>query len=137
MVAERSRVVSSFTHVKGALIDETYAVSSAWDFSVPKKVNLDRLRDTNFIGAKSQTWLRDVAKVLNRRFDVDGADRHRDANARGGPSHRIQRPAAIRRCQRQPEAHHGVDRGDGRRGPPASRFSAATSRAATGAATRS
>ena len=84
MVAERSRVASSFTHVKGALIDETYAVLSAWDFSVPKKVNLDRLRDTNFIGAKSQTWLRDVAKVLNRCFDVDGADRPLAVLAHGG-----------------------------------------------------
>ena len=86
MVAERSRVASSFTQVKGALIDETYAVLSAWDFSVPKKVNLDRLRDTNFIGAKSQTWLRDVAKVLNRRFDVDGADRPLAVLAHGGCS---------------------------------------------------
>src|SRR3954452_19570175 len=75
MVAERSRVASSFTQVKGALIDETYAVLRVWDFSMSKKANLDRLRDTNFIGAKSQTWLRDVAKVLNRRLDVDGADR--------------------------------------------------------------
>jgi hypothetical protein len=86
MVAERSRIASSFTHVKGALIDDTYAVLSAWDFSVPKKVNLDRLRDTNFIGAKSQTWLRDVAKVLNRRFDVDGPDRPLAVLARGGCS---------------------------------------------------
>ena len=45
MVVERSRVASSFTQVKGALIDETYAVLSAWDFSVPKKSNLDRLRE--------------------------------------------------------------------------------------------
>ena len=75
MVVERSRIASSFTQIKGALIDETYAVLSAWDFSVPKKSNLDRLRETNFIGAKSQTWLRDVAWVLNRRFDVDGPDR--------------------------------------------------------------
>lgn len=32
-----------------------------------------RLR--NYIGAKSQTWLRDIAKVLNRRFDPNGHDR--------------------------------------------------------------
>ena len=29
-------------------------------------------RDENFIGASTATWLRDVAKVLNRRFDPDG-----------------------------------------------------------------
>jgi len=71
----RSNVVSSFTIVKGAMIDETFAVFRAWDFARSKRENLDRLRDTNFIGAKSATWLRDVAKVLNRRFDPDRRDR--------------------------------------------------------------
>ena len=83
MVAERSHVASSFTLVKGALIDETYAVFGAWDFGVSKKENLDRLRDTNFIGAKSETWLRDVAKVINRRFAPDGPDRSLAILAKG------------------------------------------------------
>ncbi|MGH7105239.1 MAG: BrxA family protein, partial [Acetobacteraceae bacterium] len=34
-----------------------------------------RLKSDNPIGAKSVTWLRDVAKVLNRRFDPDRRDR--------------------------------------------------------------
>ena len=71
----RSNVVSSFTIVKGAMIDETYGVFRAWDLARTKRQNLDHLRDTNFIGARSSTWLRDVAKVLNRRFDPDGRDR--------------------------------------------------------------
>lgn len=57
------------------MIDETYAVLAGWDFEMSKKANLDRLRAENFIGAKSVTWLRDVAKVINRRFDPDGRDR--------------------------------------------------------------
>ena len=57
------------------MIDETYAVFAAWDFDRTKRENLDRLRDENFIGAKSTTWLRDVGKVLNRRFDPAGRDR--------------------------------------------------------------
>ena len=73
--SSRANVVSSFTVVKGALIDETYAVFSAWDFARTKRENLDRLREENFIGASSTTWLRDVAKVLNRRFDPAGRDR--------------------------------------------------------------
>src|SRR5205814_7171327 len=48
-----------------------------------KKENLDRLRDTNFIGAKSETWLRDVAKVINRRFAPDGPDRSLAILAKG------------------------------------------------------
>jgi hypothetical protein len=71
----RANVVSSFTVIKGAMIDETYAIFSAWDFERSKRENLDRLRQENFIGASSATWLRDVAKVLNRRFDPVGRDR--------------------------------------------------------------
>ena len=71
----RANVASSFTVVKGALIEETYGVFAAWDFARSKRENLDRLRDENFIGASSTTWLRDVAKVLNRRFQPEGRDR--------------------------------------------------------------
>lgn len=71
----RANVASSFTVVKGAMIDETYAVFAAWDFARTKRENLDRLREENFIGAGSATWLRDIAKVLNRRFDPEGRDR--------------------------------------------------------------
>jgi hypothetical protein len=71
----RSHVASSFTLIKGAMIDETYAVFAAWDFALSKRENLDRLRRDNFIGARTTTWLRDVAKVLNRRFDPNARDR--------------------------------------------------------------
>ena len=74
-LASRANVASSFTVVKGALIEETYAVFAAWDFARSKRENLDRLRAENFIGAGSATWLRDVAKVLNRRFEPGGRDR--------------------------------------------------------------
>lgn len=71
----RSHIASSFTLIKGAMIDETYAVFSEWNFAQTKRQNLDRLRNENFIGASTTTWLRDVAKVLNRRFDPDVRDR--------------------------------------------------------------
>jgi hypothetical protein len=82
--SSRSNVVSSFTVIKGALIDETYAIFSKWDFSRSKRENLDRLRDENYIGASSATWLRDVAAVMNRRFDPDGRDRALVLLAQGG-----------------------------------------------------
>jgi hypothetical protein len=71
----RAKTVSSFTIIKGAMIEESYAVFAAWDFERSKRENLERLREKNFIGASSATWLRDVAKVLNRRFDPAGRDR--------------------------------------------------------------
>lgn len=71
----RASVVSSFTLIKGTMIPETYAVFAAWDFASSKRDNLDHLRNTNFIGTASATWLRDVAKVINRRYDPEGRDR--------------------------------------------------------------
>ena len=82
--ADRTGVVSSFTIVKGSLIPETYEVLQRWDFCQSKKENLDRLREENYIGATSETWLRDVAKVLNRRLDPDGRDRALVVLAQGG-----------------------------------------------------
>lgn len=75
MSQSRANVASSFTTIKGAMIEETYAVFAAWELDRPKRENLDRLRAENFIGARSATWLRDVAKVVNRRFDPAGRDR--------------------------------------------------------------
>src|SRR5450755_3888214 len=83
-VSARAHVASSFTLIKGSMIDETYAVLAAWDFAVSKKENLDRLRRENFIGASSATWLRDVAKVLNRRLEPEGRDRALVILAQGG-----------------------------------------------------
>jgi hypothetical protein len=71
----RANIVSSFTLIKGTMIPETYAVFAAWDLERSKRENLDRLRRENSIGIRSAAWLRDVAKVLNRRFDPDGRDR--------------------------------------------------------------
>lgn len=84
MTKDRAQVASSFTIIKGAMIEETYAVFAAWDFSLSKRANLDRLRRENYIGASSATWLRDVAKVLNRRFDPNGRDRALVAMAKSG-----------------------------------------------------
>jgi hypothetical protein len=73
-VRSRANVVSSFTVIKGAMIAETYAAFAGWDLSRSKRENLDRLRDQNYIGAKSATWLRDVAWVLSRRFQPNERD---------------------------------------------------------------
>ncbi len=57
------------------MINETFAVFAAWDFARTKRQNLDRLREENFIGAKSDAWLLDICKIINRRFDPEGRDR--------------------------------------------------------------
>ena len=84
MAGSRSRQVSSFTIIKGALIPETYAAFQNWDLSLSRTENLKRLKETNTIGAKSANWLRDVAFALSRRFDPDGRDRSLVELARAG-----------------------------------------------------
>jgi Putative inner membrane protein (DUF1819) len=95
MNAGRTNVASSFTVIKGAMIEETYAVFVAWDFARSKRENLDRLRSENFIGARSAAWLRDVAKVLNRRFQPDGRDRPLVLMAKNGLSVEEWRPLLL------------------------------------------
>lgn len=94
-LASRANVASSFTIVKGAMIDETHAVFAAWDFGRSKRANLDRLREENFIGARTSTWLRDVAKVLNRRFEPDGRDRALVVLAKNGCNLDVWKPLLL------------------------------------------
>lgn len=75
MVLSRSSVVSSFTIIKGSLIDETYAVFRDWNYSLSRTENLRLVRDGNTVNAPSSNWARDVSKVLSRRFDPGGRDR--------------------------------------------------------------
>lgn len=75
MAQSRASVVSSFTVIKGSMIEETYAVFRDWDFERSREENLRQVRDENTIGATSANWLRDVYKVLHRRFEPNGRDR--------------------------------------------------------------
>jgi BrxA len=93
--SSRSNIVSSFTIIKGAMIEETYAVFASWDFARTKRENLDRLREENFIGASSNTWLRDIGKVINRRFDPDRRDRALVLLAKNGCDLDVWKPALL------------------------------------------
>lgn len=80
----RSDVVSSFTVIKGALIEETYTVLGAWRFDLTKRENLDAVRDGSVVSAKGDTWRRDVAWVISRRLDPGGRDRPLAIMAKSG-----------------------------------------------------
>lgn len=75
MAKSRASVVSSFTIIKGSMIEETYAAFRGWDFDRTREDNLREVRDNNTIGATSANWLRDVYKVLHRRFEPNKGDR--------------------------------------------------------------
>lgn len=74
-MASRAQVVSSFTVIKGTLIEPTYQAFALWDLTLTKKQNLDRFKATDPFGAGSANWWRDLAKAINRRFDPSGRDR--------------------------------------------------------------
>src|SRR5919109_5446155 len=95
MSRSRSTVVSSFTIIKGSLIDETYAAFADWDFSLTKLQNLKRFEQNNMIGESSRNWARDVRKVLNRRFDPEGRDRPLVTLAQGDCDRELWRPLML------------------------------------------
>jgi hypothetical protein len=95
MSNSRANVISSFTIIKGSLIDETYTVFCGWEFRLSKVDNLRRVRDENSIGARSKNWARDVAWVLNRRFDPAGRDRPLVELAKAGLDQETWRPILL------------------------------------------
>jgi hypothetical protein len=94
-LTDRADVVSSFTVIKGTMLEETYAIFERWDLQASKRENLDQLREQNYIGASSGTWLRDVAKVFNRRYDPGDRDRALVVLAKGGCPMDEWRPIAL------------------------------------------
>lgn len=95
MSSSRATVVSSFTIIKGSMIEETYAVLRDWDFERSREENLREMRDNNTIGASSASWLRDVYKVLHRRFDPNGVDRPLALLAKAGLSMESWKPVLL------------------------------------------
>jgi hypothetical protein len=53
---------------KGALVEETYRIFAHWDLGLSLSDNLERIRETNPLGAKNQSWLREVTLTLSSRF---------------------------------------------------------------------
>jgi len=94
-LADRSEVVSSFTIIKGALVAETYEAFRHWDFDQDRRANIARLKELNVFGAQSANWLRDLGKVLNRRFDPSGRDRPLVGMAQAGVDLAVWRPALL------------------------------------------
>ncbi len=93
--ATRSHVVSSFPIVKGSMIDDTYRVFRDGDFDLSRDENLRRMRETNSIGAASDSWLINVSKVLHRRFNPNYRDRPLVVLAKARVAYSIWKPALL------------------------------------------
>ena len=61
--------------IRGPLISDTLQAFQGWDLEASKRANLDRLRQSNSIGAPTQAWLKKVCGAISSRFDPAGRDR--------------------------------------------------------------
>ena len=95
MIGSRASVVSSFTIVKGSLIDETFAAFQRWDLDRSKADNLDWIRTNGAPAAASSNWARDVAFAISRRFDPSGRDRAIVELAKAGCDREVCKPILL------------------------------------------
>jgi hypothetical protein len=95
LATSRASVVSSFTIIKGSLIDETYAAFQRWDLGRPKATNLERIRANGALASASSNWARDVAFVISRRFDPSGRERAVVELAKAGCDREIWKPILL------------------------------------------
>jgi hypothetical protein len=89
------RKITSPLAIKGALIEETYGVFTAWDFALSKTDNLKRAREHNTMGAGSANWANNVSWALSRRFDPAGRDRPLVDLAKAGCDREIWKPLLL------------------------------------------
>ncbi len=95
LARSRANSVSSFTIIKGALLDETYVAFRHWDFDSSKSENLWRIRSSGVLSFTSTHWLRDVLWVLNRRFDPQERDRPLIELAKAGCKRDVWKPLLL------------------------------------------
>ncbi len=93
-MAARSKVASCLA-IKGALIEETYAVFRGWDDGISKTENLKRARQENRMAAKSANWARNVSWAISRRFDPTGRDRPLAELAKAGCDREVWKPLLL------------------------------------------
>jgi len=60
--------------IRGPLISDTMQALQGWELEASKRANLDRLRQSNSIGAPTQAWLKKVCGAISSRFDPAGRD---------------------------------------------------------------
>jgi hypothetical protein len=85
----------SFGLIKGALVSETLQIFQGWDLEASKRINLDRVRSSNSIGAPTQAWLKQVCTTFSRRFDPSGRDRSLALAARTAAGRQHWRPLLL------------------------------------------
>jgi hypothetical protein len=81
--------------IRGPLVGDTLQVLQGWDLGANKRTNLDRLRQSNSIGAPTQAWLKKVCGAISSRFDPAGRDRPLVLAARNATGQRHWKPLLL------------------------------------------
>ncbi|PZV04979.1 MAG: hypothetical protein DCF23_04815 [Cyanobium sp.] len=81
--------------IRGPLISDTLQALQGWDLETSKRVNIQRLRQSNSIGAPTQAWLKKVCSALSARFDPAVRDRALVLAARTGTGQRHWKPLLL------------------------------------------
>ena len=67
--------ISTFSVTKGGRVEETYACFESWQLDSSLDENLDRFAETNPILASTESWLKEMRRILRVRFGE--VERHR------------------------------------------------------------
>jgi hypothetical protein len=81
--------------IRGPLVGDTMQALQGWDLEASKRANLDRLRQSNSIGAPTQAWLKKVCGAISSRFDPAGRDRPLVLAARNATGQRHWKPLLL------------------------------------------
>jgi len=95
MPSSRASTVSSFTIIKGSMIEETYVVMRDWVFEWSQEENLSHIQKNNTIGAQSSNWLRDFRSVIHRRYNPNTKDRALALLAKNSASMEVWKPIQL------------------------------------------
>lgn len=88
-------VISSFSVIKGSLIEATYEALRHWDFSLSRKDNFSKIQEENMVGAQSSNWLFHVLKAIKRRYDPELRDRALVEAAQSGMELSVWKPVLL------------------------------------------
>ena len=75
MTTDLARSVSSFTIIKGALIEPTYTIFQHWDHSLTLSENIRRIHEENRFAGTSEGWAVMVGRAIRRLYDPSSRDR--------------------------------------------------------------
>lgn len=74
MLSKKTRLASTAIAIRGAMVQESYSILAAWDGSLNRAGNIERIRDGSLFPSASASWTEKVKEAFVHRFDPDTRD---------------------------------------------------------------